>query len=66
MASPEMKYIQLTDEEIQEVDSMMADHMYGHAISNSYHNFSCNAQCRKDALGYAINKVLKEKQSGEL
>ena len=61
-----MKYIQLTDEEIQEVDSMMNDHMYGHTISNSYHNFSCNAQCRTGALGYAINKVLREKQDGKL
>lgn len=57
--------IQLSEEETLEVDKMMADHMYGHQISNSYSNFACYPQCRVQALQYAINKVLQAKEELE-
>lgn len=56
--------VRLTDDEIEEIDKMMNDHMYGHSISNSYANFACDPRCRMRALQYAINKVLEEKPVG--
>ena len=53
--------VQLTDEEIKEVDFRMGEHMYGHSISNSYANFACSVGCRTRALGEIINKVLLDK-----
>lgn len=57
--------IQLTSEEIQEIDQMMNDHMYGHTVSNNYASFTCGARCRTEALGSSINRVLREKHEKE-
>lgn len=57
--------LQLTDREIEEIDSRMNEHMYGHKISNNYSSFVCDDDCRRIALGMFINRVLREKPNAQ-
>lgn len=56
-----MMELRLTEDEVQEIDSMMNNHMYHHTISNNVGSWTCNHQCRMQALGDSINKVLEKK-----
>jgi hypothetical protein len=49
---------EVTWEEAQALDIFMADHMYGHQISNSPNYFRCDPGCRVGALQTGVNKIL--------
>lgn len=42
------------------VDSFMADHMYGHSISNNIGYMGCDAGCRVRALQEGIRRALED------
>lgn len=48
----------LSDEEIKHVDATMSEHMYRHSISNSINGMGCDAWCRAQALGRALQPIL--------
>lgn len=50
--------LQITEEEVVQIDDAMNDHVHGHAISNNIGSWTCNPHCRRQALGLAINRVL--------
>lgn len=56
--------MELSKEEVEEVDRLMDAHMHGHAVSNNVLSWTCSDDCRKLALMLAINSVLKKPVEG--
>lgn len=55
----------VTEAEAALVDQALADHVYGHRISNNISSMGCDAGCRVRAVAFAMNRVLKARRLGE-
>jgi len=53
---------EFTEEEVEQVDQAMEMHMRHHVNSNSVLAWTCSDRCRREALGLAINKVIKQRE----
>jgi hypothetical protein len=53
----------ITEDEADEIDRAMNEHMYQHSIANNINAMSCGVRCRTNAIRRVVNAVLAERDT---